>query len=59
MGGRYKFGEFFLRTIVMDYFNYPVSVLAVTTGVVLSPGEDNLIQLMDLWASQVEKSVRL
>ena len=55
MGGRYKFGQFFLRTIVMDYFKFPVSVLAVNTGVVLHPDEDNLIQLMDLWASQVEK----
>ena len=37
----------------MDYFNYPVSILVVDTAVVLIPEEDNLIQLMDLWSSQV------
>ena len=51
--GRFKFGESFLRTLVMGYFNYPESVLVVQTGVVLTPDRDNLIQLMDIWASQV------
>ena len=50
---RFKFGESFLRSLVMEYLNYPETVLVVQTGVVLTPDRDNLIQLMDIWASQV------
>ena len=51
--GRFKFGESFLRTMVMEYLNYPETMLVVQTGVVLTPDRDNLIQLMDIWSSQV------
>ena len=50
---RNKFGEYFVRAVVLGYLPYPDTELVVNTAVVLEPDRRNFHNLLDMWSNQV------
>ena len=53
---RAKFGEAFVRVIVIGFSKYPTGELVVDTAVLLQPDRDNYGYLLNLWSEQVRIS---